>query len=350
MSLIRLLQFGALLLFAGILTVYLTYRLSLQAPLDLPEEGLQIEIDKGESLNSVLQRLNTAGVLNSVWAAKIYIKLQSLSGDTSLESRVQTGEFRLSAPMTIPSLLSYISANNQISYSIQFIEGSRFSDAITVLQNEPKLNHVLAGLSDQEIASKLGLPDSRSPEGQIYPDTYAFHKGDSDLDLLLRAHAKLNTVLDEEWQSRQSGLPLKNVYEALILASIIEKETGVPEERAEIAGVFIRRLEKNMRLQTDPTVIYGLGDRYSGNITAKHLREATLYNTYRISGLPPTPIALVGRAAIHAALNPKPGNSLYFVAKGDGSHQFSTTLEEHNEAVRNYQLKRREDYRSSVKQ
>ena len=349
MPLIRFLKFSVLLLLAGIAVFYLVYRLSLHEPLSLPEKGLQIEITKGESLNSVLQRLNSEGALASVWAAKVYIKLNSLLGNSSLESNIRAGEFMLSAPMTIPSLLSYISSNNQISYSIQFIEGSRFRDALMVLKHEPKLNHVLTDLSEKDIASKLGLSEQESLEGQIYPDTYAFHKGDSDLDLLLRAHHKLKAVLDEEWQNRQSGLPLKNAYEALILASIIEKETGVPEERSEIAGVFVRRLEKNMRLQTDPTVIYGLGDRYKGNITSAHLREITLYNTYRISGLPPTPIALVGRAAIHASLHPKPGNSLYFVAKGDGSHQFSATLEEHNEAVRKYQLKRREDYRSSVK-
>ena len=272
MPLIRFLKFSVLLLLAGIAVFYLVYRLSLHEPLSLPEKGLQIEITKGESLNSVLQRLNSEGALASVWAAKVYIKLNSLLGNSSLESNIRAGEFMLSAPMTIPSLLSYISSNNQISYSIQFIEGSRFRDALMVLKHEPKLNHVLTDLSEKDIASKLGLSEQESLEGQIYPDTYAFHKGDSDLDLLLRAHHKLKAVLDEEWQNRQSGLPLKNAYEALILASIIEKETGVPEERSEIAGVFVRRLEKNMRLQTDPTVIYGLGDRYKVNMTSSHLR------------------------------------------------------------------------------
>mgnify|MGYP000117690741 FL=1 len=203
-------------------------------------------------------------------------------------------------------------------------------------------------LSNQEIEKLLGLEATSHLEGQFYPDTYNFHKGDSDLDILKRAHNRLKTILGEEWAARQKDLPLESAYEALILASIIEKETGVPEERPEIAGVFVRRLQKKMRLQTDPTVIYGLGDNYQGNITRKHLRQDTIYNTYRISGLPPTPIALVGRAAIHAALNPKPGKSLYFVAKGDGSHYFSATLEEHNKAVRKFQLKRRSDYRSSA--
>jgi conserved hypothetical protein, YceG family len=159
----------------------------------------------------------------------------------------------------------------------------------------------------------------------------------------------MQQVLAEEWAERAEGLPLETPYEALILASIVERETGVPEERSTIAGVFVRRLNMGMKLQTDPTVIYGLGDRFKGNLTRKHLREATLYNTYVIAGLPPTPIANPGREAIHAALNPMEGDALFFVAKGDGSHQFSATLKEHRQAVRDYQLQRAQDYRSSPK-
>ena len=334
---------------SSLAAAYLLYQHALSTPVNLPEHGLKIEIAKGETLHSVLQRLHQQGVLDSVWPARVYVKQQSLLGQASLANKIQAGEFNLVAPMTIPFLLRYLSSNNQVSYSIQFIEGSRFIDALAILAQEPKLTQTLVGLSQAEIARKLALPDNRSLEGQVYPDTYAFHKGDSDLDVLSRAHIRLKQVLEEEWQKRQAGLPLNSAYEALILASIIEKETGVPDERSEIAGVFTRRLQKKMRLQTDPTVIYGLGDSYKGNITSRHLREVTPYNTYRIPGLPPTPIALVGRAAIHAALHPKPGKSLYFVAKGDGSHQFSDTLEEHNRAVRQFQLKRREDYRSSIR-
>jgi UPF0755 protein len=169
----------------------------------------------------------------------------------------------------------------------------------------------------------------------------------SDLDLLKQAHARLEQVLAEEWAQRAEGLPYREPYDALIMASMIEKETGVPEERGEIAGVFVRRLRIGMRLQTDPTVIYGMGERYNGRITRADLREPTAYNTYTIDGMPPTPIALVGREAINAALNPVDGRSLYFVARGDGSHVFSSTLEQHNRAVREYQIKRRADYRSS---
>jgi UPF0755 protein len=348
-SLYRIAKFFILTLLVLVVLAYLFYKDALQTSLKLPEQGLVLEIAKGETLNSILQRLHQHDVIASVFLAKVYLKEQALLDGVSPANRVQAGEFRLEPPMTLPTLLQFLSASNQISYSIQFIEGSRAVDALTLLQQEPRLNKLLTGLSEQAIAVKLGLPPETSLEGQIYPDTYAFHKGDSDLALLARAHSRLKQVLEEEWQNRQEDLPLESAYEALILASIIEKETGVPEERSEIAGVFIRRLQKNMRLQTDPTVIYGLGDRYQGNITSRHLRELTPYNTYRISGLPPTPIALAGRAAIHAALHPKAGKSLYFVARGDGSHQFSETLEEHNKAVRQYQLKRREDYRSSVK-
>lgn len=349
MSLKRVVLLLIFLLISGIAAAYLYFQHALNTPVKLPEQGLKIEIAKGETLHSVLQRLQTQGVLDAVWPAKLYVKQQTLLGQAALANKIQTGEFKLSPPMNLPFLLHYLSSNNQVSYSIQFIEGSRVSDALSVLANEEKLKKELTGLSHKAIAKKLGLSGNIALEGQIYPDTYLFHKGDSDLDLLIRAHTRLKQVLEEEWQNRQTGLPLNSAYEALILASIIERETGVPEERSEIAGVFTRRLQKKMRLQTDPTVIYGLGDSYKGNITSRHLREATPYNTYRIAGLPPTPIALVGRAAIHAAVHPKPGKSLYFVAKGDGSHQFSDTLEEHNRAVRQFQLKRREDYRSSIR-
>ena len=193
---------------------------------------------------------------------------------------------------------------------------------------------------------RLGL-DGQHPEGRFFPDTYRYVRGMSDSDLLRQAHEKLTRVLDEEWQQRAEGLPYREPYQALIMASLVEKETGAAHERGEIAGVFIRRLRLGMLLQTDPTVIYGLGERYTGNLTRAHLREPTPYNTYTNPGLPPTPIAMVGREAIRAALNPRAGDSLYFVARGDGTHVFSRSLDEHNRAVREYQLKRRADYRSS---
>lgn len=340
--LLRFLIILFIVLTLSIAGAYFVYNKSLNQYLDLPSEGLILEIKKGQTLNSVLLDLENQNVITTLWPAKIYARLNHLG------SQIKTGEFKLAAPMRLPELLLFISSNNQIAYSIQFIEGSSYKDALVVLAADTKILQTLADLPEQEIVKRLGLEPGSHLEGLFYPDTYHFHKGDSDLDILKRAHQRLKTILDQEWDSRQKDLPLESAYQALILASIIEKETGVPDERSEIAGVFVRRLQKKMRLQTDPTVIYGLGDRYQGNITRKHLRENTAYNTYRISGLPPTPIALVGREAIHAALNPKPGNSLYFVAKGDGSHYFSKTIEEHNKAVRKYQLRRRSDYRSSA--
>jgi UPF0755 protein len=185
------------------------------------------------------------------------------------------------------------------------------------------------------------------PEGRFFPDTYRFVRGMTDADLLEKAYQRLDEVLAKEWNKRSADAPYTEPYQALIMASLVEKETGVPQERGQIAGVFVRRMQTGMLLQTDPTVIYGLGERYNGKLTRADLREATPYNTYMNAGLPPTPIAMVGREAIHAALNPVPGNSLYFVARGDGSHVFSNDLDAHNNAVREFQLKRRADYRSS---
>ncbi|RMR36653.1 hypothetical protein ALP91_01866 [Pseudomonas savastanoi pv. glycinea] len=201
-------------------------------------------------------------------------------------------------------------------------------------------------MSDGELMAKIGHPDV-FPEGRFFPDTYRYVRGMTDAELLRQAYSRLEEVLDEEWNARSSDVPYSNPYQALIMASLVEKETGVPQEHGQIAGVFVRRLKLGMQLQTDPTVIYGMGERYNGKLTRANLKEPTPYNTYVIAGMPPTPISLVGREAIHAALNPVAGSSLYFVAKGDGSHVFSDDLDAHNSAVRDYQLKRRADYRSS---
>jgi len=215
------------------------------------------------------------------------------------------------------------------------------------LAGNQKLLSKLKGKPLAEQIDLIGI-DAENPEGWFFPDTYQFVSGDSDVDILKRANQKMKSLLEIAWHGRQSGLPYKSAYEALIMASIVEKETGAPEEREQIAGVFVRRLEKKMRLQTDPTVIYGLGDSYEGNITRQHLRGPTPYNTYVISGLPPTPIANPGGAALYAALNPAEGDALYFVARGNGYHQFSKTLAEHQAAVREFQIKKRKkDYRST---
>jgi len=326
----------------SIIVCFLFYQSELKSPLNLPSSNMVIEINKGDSLNKVLMKLTQMGVLSSPLVAKIYAR------EKKLANQIKTGEFLLKKNVTIPTLFELITSNQQVSYNIQFIEGSTFKQVKHVLLASSQLVHHLEGKSDTEILKALNLGASiQHLEGQFYPDTYTFLKNDSDIDILKRAHQRLQTILKAEWLKKEKSLPLKTSYDALILASIIEKETGAAHERSEISGVFIRRLNKNMRLQTDPTVIYGLGERYKGNLTRKHLKEKTAYNTYRMKGLPPTPIAMVGRDAIQAAVNPKEGRSLYFVAKGDGTHQFSETIHAHNKAVRKYQLKRRAGYRST---
>lgn len=337
--------------------VFSLYQNALSQTLPLPDQGLVIEVQRGETFNSVLARLQEQGLLDTLWPAKLYMRIQQVS------TRLQTGEFKVPAGSTLPDLFKVLTSGQALRHKVTLVEGITFAEARKLLQAHPLLQHPHSELSEQALfallreRSKVSVrfdiraeSEFQHPEGMLYPDTYFFHKRDSDFSILLRAHDRLLTVLSEEWSERQKDLPLASAYEALILASIVEKETGVPSERAEIAGVFVRRLQKGMRLQTDPTVIYGLGERYAGNITRRHLKEKTAYNTYRINGLPPTPIALVGREAIHAALNPLDGESLYFVARGDGSHQFSETITQHNRAVRKYQLKRRADYRSSHQQ
>jgi UPF0755 protein len=233
-----------------------------------------------------------------------------------------------------------------VQYSLTLVEGWNFHQVRAALAKEEKLEQTLKGLSDSQVMDRLGH-SGIFPEGRFFPDTYRFVRGMTDAELLKTAYQRLDDVLAKEWSQRAADLPYTGPYQALIMASLVEKETGVPQERGQIAGVFVRRMEIGMLLQTDPTVIYGLGDRYNGKLTRAHLKEATPYNTYMISGLPPTPIAMVGREAIHAALNPVEGTSLYFVARGDGSHVFSDDLDAHNNAVREFQLKRRADYRSS---
>jgi UPF0755 protein len=233
-----------------------------------------------------------------------------------------------------------------VQYSLTLVEGWNFRQVRAALAKDEKLEQTLNGLSDSQVMDKLGH-SGIFPEGRFFPDTYRFVRGMTDADLLKKAYDRLDEVLAKEWNQRAADVPYTEPYQALIMASLVEKETGVPQERGQIAGVFVRRMEMGMLLQTDPTVIYGLGDRYNGKLTRAHLKEPTPYNTYMIAGLPPTPIAMVGREAIHAALNPADGNSLYFVARGDGSHVFSDDLDAHNNAVREFQINRRADYRSS---
>lgn len=304
----------------------------------IPERHQLIVISKGQSLYGLAAELEHIGVLSH---SKLWVYYARFIKKT----KINAGEFRLSASESPESLLELFSSSNVVQYKLTWVEGIRVQDAVATLQGQEKLVNNLPQVISVSNPQEIGV-NVEHLEGWLYPDTYYYSAGDTALDIVLRAHNKMSAVLNEEWLNRAPNLPLETPYDALILASIVEKETGAPHEREEIAGVFIRRLKKGMRLQTDPTVIYGMGDTYTGNITRADLKKHTDYNTYTNHGLPPTPIALPGRAAIHAALNPAEGTSYYFVAKGDGTHYFSETLDEHINAVKAYQLKRKENYRS----
>ncbi len=338
-KLLLLLEGGVLL--AAILVMFAAWQQhsALQQPLNLSEERL-LEVPVGATPGGVLNRLQSEGVLHDAFWLRQYWRFNLAN------QPLHSGEYRLTPGLKVIDMLGLWRKGEVVQYSLTLVEGWSFRQVRAALAREARLEQNLDGLNDAEVMKRLGQP-GLNPEGRFFPDTYRYVGGMSDLDLLKQAHARLETVLAEEWQERAEGLPYKEPYDALIMASIIEKETGVPEERSAIAGVFVRRLKMGMRLQTDPTVIFGMGERYNGKITRADLLDPTPYNTYAIDGMPPTPIALVGREAIHAALHPAAGKSLYFVARGDGSHVFSDTLKAHNRAVREYQLKRRADYRSS---
>ena len=338
MVLLKRFKFVLLLLILTSFALLINGYSYLNQPLDIVEQN--IEIMPGSGFSQITAQFHQRDIISNPLVWKIYARI------TSKAKRVQAGEYQLDAGVTPIELLEKLVKGDVVLHQITLVEGWSFTQLLQTLQANKKLEHQLARLTHSEVMAALAKPDEH-PEGRFFPDSYQFTSGTSDVDILQRAYQRLSAILDEEWSQRAKDLPYKTAYEALIMASIVEKETGQATERAEIAGVFVRRLNKKMRLQTDPTVIYGLGDSYQGNIRRKHLKEPTAYNTYVIRGLPPTPIAMVGREAIHAVLHPKSGKSLYFVAKGDGSHFFSDTLAQHNQAVRRYQLKRDEQYRSS---
>ncbi|MBV1870146.1 MAG: endolytic transglycosylase MltG [Gammaproteobacteria bacterium] len=321
---------------------YVSYR-SLEAPIKLSGAYLDFNIPHGSSFRSVCKRLSALGVLKSPMPLMFYGRVNGKS------SQIKAGEYRLDTGRTPKEILAQFIEGRNIQYAFTIVEGWTADELLVALSQESKLTHVLGVPLRRALHEVLNLKEGFS-EGLFFADTYYFSRSDTDLSLLERAYFRMQKVLGEEWANREKGLPYKNRYEALVMASIVEKETGLAAERAEIAGVFIRRLKKKMRLQTDPTVIYGAGKSYNGNLTRKHLKTKTPYNTYMIFGLPPTPIAMAGREAIHASLHPKGEDSLYFVARGDGSHAFSSNLKAHNQAVRKYQWKRRSDYRSSPNQ
>ncbi len=315
------------------------YESALKQPLKLTQEQL-LDVPAGATPTGTFNRLENEGVIDGAFWLRLYWRF-NLDGQP-----LHSGEYRMTPGMTAQDLIGLWQRGEVVQYSLTLVEGWNFRQVRSALARHDKIVQSLSGLSDSEVMDKLGHPGV-FPEGRFFPDTYRFVRGMTDVEFLKKAYNRLDDVLAQEWSKRAADAPYTDPYQALIMASLVEKETGVPEERAQIAGVFVRRLKIGMQLQTDPTVIYGLGERYNGKLTRAHLKEANPYNTYMIAGLPPTPIAMVGREAIHAALNPAPGSSLYFVARGDGSHIFSDDLDAHNAAVREFQLKRRADYRSS---
>ncbi|MFO2465793.1 endolytic transglycosylase MltG [Pseudomonas sp. 15FMM2] len=338
-KLVVLLQIGLVL--AGLILGFGAWKLesALKQPLKLGQEQL-LDVPAGSTPTSTFNRLEADGVLEDAFWLRLYWRF-NLEGQP-----LHSGEYRMTPAMTAQGLIGVWQRGEVVQYGLTLVEGWNFRQVRSALAKHEKIEQTLSGMSDSEVMEKIGHPDV-FPEGRFFPDTYRFVRGMTDVEFLKKAYNRLDDVLAQEWSKRAPDAPYTQPYQALIMASLVEKETGVPEERGQIAGVFVRRLKIGMMLQTDPTVIYGMGERYNGKLTRAHLKEATRYNTYMISGLPPTPIAMVGREAIHAALNPVPGSSLYFVARGDGSHVFSDNLDAHNAAVREYQLKRRADYRSS---
>lgn len=299
--------------------------------LDLPQAPFEFKVKQGATLKSLSRQLAEANLLTenvSFWI------LGRLMGKAT---RIHAGTYRLESALTPLELLDKLNRGDVVPSSVVFVEGTTFAEMLHTIDGSPDVRHTLTGLSGNEILIRIGAAET-SPEGLFFPDTYRFSPGSADIDILRRSYQTMQQKLAAAWEQRDPRLPYRSSYEALIMASIVEKETGKSDERALIAAVFINRLRIGMRLQTDPTVIYGMGEGFDGNIRKRDLGIDTPYNTYTRDGLPPTPIAMPGWASLLAAVKPAQSDKLYFVAKGDGSHSFSRSLDEHNRAVAKYQL------------
>ncbi|MGZ5570285.1 MAG: endolytic transglycosylase MltG [Usitatibacter sp.] len=302
-------------------------------PLTLPRTPFEFTVRAGSGVKTLSRQLADEGLFLEGQSFWILARLLGKTGS------IQAGTYRLDKPLTPVELLDKLARGDVVMLEMLFVEGTTFRQWLAQLAQQGQVRQTLAGKSETQVRAALGLGDE-APEGWFFPDTYRFAPGASDVEILKRAHGAMKKRLAETWAARDPAVPLKTPYEALILASIVEKETGAAAERPLIASVFMNRLNKGMRLQTDPTVIYGMGERFDGNIRKKDLTADTPGNTYTRDGLPPTPIAMPGAGALRAVARPAESPYLYFVSRGDGTHQFSGSLDEHNRAVVKYQLKR----------
>ena len=325
---------------AGGLWLVHTQRSAMERPLRIGDEPFVYTVPSGASITRVARDLEAAGVVES--ALRLVLQAR-WSGDAG---RIKAGEYALEPGLTPNGLLDQLVEGVVVQYPFTIIEGWTFRELRRRIAESGVLAQTLEGLSDGEMMAKLGHPEMH-PEGRFFPETYHFPSGATDLQLLRRAFDAMSDYLDSAWARRAADLPLSSPDEALVLASIVEKETGAAEERARIAGVFVSRLRRGMRLETDPTVIYGLGDAFDGNLTKADLKRDTPYNTYTRKGLPPTPIAIASAAAIDAVVAPIEDGSLYFVSKGDGRHVFSSNYDDHRKAVRRYQIQARRSERAA---
>lgn len=311
-------------------------------PLRTLNHPVRIVVDVGDGFSRVSQDLVERGVLPNTFLLNLTARL------SGADAQVFAGEYELNSKTSPASLMLMLQTGDTVRYLVTLPEGVRLAQALRLLQQADGLKAVLENDADPRL---MEMTAPHPPEGWFLPETYQYERGDTDLKVLEHAHEMMASALDDAWALRDDELPFAEPYELLTLASIVEKETALASERARIGGVFVRRLRKQMRLQTDPTVIYGLGSDFDGDLTRTHLRdESNPFNTYRHFGLPPTPIALPGVEALRAAAHPETGSALYFVARGDGSHEFNETLQGHNDAVKKYQLRRRSDYRSTSKE
>jgi UPF0755 protein len=307
------------------------YQRFLQTPLQIEAAGLVLSVEPGTSIRAVVMQLEMQGATRMDWRWRLLSRLQRVT--------IKTGEYTVVPGILPAGLLSLLASGKVVNYRFTIVEGWSLKQLLAALSKDSVLRHTLEGVAEPGRLAGLTVAN---PEGWFLPETYIFERGDTDLQILIRAYQDMQVSLENAWAGRDIGLPYESKYELLIMASIIEKETSLASERADIAGVFVRRLLKHWRLETDPTVIYGMGESYRGNIRRSDLKKDTAYNTYTRHGLPPTPIALPGLASLQAAAHPAAGEAMFFVANGQGGHTFSSTLEAHNQAVKQL-IKRNQD-------